>query len=148
MSSNPSTPKRNDSSASAHTFISDLITTSLPSTSVEGAKQALSLRTTTVAFTRFVHKTGPVFIIQDKLEAIFKWQDPLQTLFVASTLALLCFFPHLILLLPSITIATILLVNHSHRYPTAPISLDNPYQESKTVKPPTTGQPPPEGSVE
>lgn len=44
--------------------------------------------------------------------------------------------------------ATVLLYNHSRRFPTEPISLDNPYQESHTVKPPPSGQPPTEGSVD
>lgn len=57
-------------------------------------------------------------------------------------------YPQLLLLLPSAALTTVLLYNHSRRFPPEPISLDNPYQESHTVKPPPSGQPPTEGSVD
>lgn len=81
---------RDATANSAQSFIADLIQTSLPSTSVDRAKQALSLRTTTLQFTRFVQKTGPVFAVQDAVEAIFRWQDPVQTLFCGALWALVC----------------------------------------------------------
>lgn len=57
-------------------------------------------------------------------------------------------YPQLLLLVPSASLATVLLYNHSRRFPPDPISLDNPYQEAHTVKPPPSGQPPTEGSVD
>lgn len=160
---------RDATSSSAQNFISDLIATSLPSTSVDGAKASLSLRTTTLQFTRFVHKAGPVFAVQDAIESVFRWQDPLLTLLVGCAWAIICacgcgvssyyvmqtdaefspgLYPQLILLIPSASLATVLLYNHSRRFPPDPISLDNPYQEAHTVKPPPSGQPPTEGSVD
>lgn len=139
---------RDATSSSAQNFISDLIATSLPSTSVDGAKASLSLRTTTLQFTRFVHKAGPVFAVQDTIESIFRWQDPLLTLLAGCAWAIFCLYPQVILLVPSATLASILLYNHSRRFPPDPISLDNPYQEAHTVKAPPSGQPPTEGSVD
>lgn len=81
---------RDATSSSAQNFISDLIATSLPSTSVDGAKASLSLRTTTLQFTRFVHKAGPVFAVQDTIESVFRWQDPLLTLLVGCAWAIIC----------------------------------------------------------
>ncbi|KAK9893719.1 hypothetical protein P389DRAFT_191299 [Cystobasidium minutum MCA 4210] len=139
---------RDATSSSAQNFISDLIATSLPTTSVDGAKASLSLRTTTLQFTRFVHKAGPVFAVQDAIESVFRWQDPTLTLLVGCAWAIICLYPQLLLLVPSASLATVLLYNHSRRFPPEPISLDNPYQESSTVKPPPSGQPPTEGSVD
>lgn len=139
---------RDATSSSAQNFINDLLVSSLPSTTVDGSKQALSLRTTTTHFFRFVHKTGPVFDISDAIEGILRWQDPLATVFVGCLWALICLYPALLLFAPSVGICSVLLYNHSRRFPPAPISVDNPYQESRTAKAPPSGQPPTEGSVE
>jgi hypothetical protein len=139
---------RDATSSSAQSFINDLLVSSLPSTSVDGAKQALSLRTTTSHFFRFVHKTGPVFDVSDAIEGIVRWQNPLATLLVGCVWALICLYPALVLLGPSVAVSTILLYNHSRRFPPSPISIENPYQESHMSKAPPSGQPPTEGSVE
>jgi len=139
---------RDATANSAQSFITDLIQTSLPSTSVDGAKQALSLRTTTLQFTRFVHKTGPVFVVQDAIESVFRWQDPIQTVFCGAVWALICLYPQLVLLIPSMAISAILLVNHHKRFPPSKLTPDDPYQRAETVRPPPSGQPPTEGSVD
>ena len=139
---------RDATSSSAQSFLNDLFVSSLPSTSVDGAKQALSLRTTTSHFFRFVHKTGPVFDISDAIEGIVRWQNPLATLLVGCVWALVCLYPALVLLAPSVAVCSILLYNHARRFPPSPISVANPYQESHIAKPPPSGQPPTEGSVE
>lgn len=139
---------RDATSSSASSFINDLLLSSLPSTTVDGSKQALSIRTTTSHFFRFVHKTGPVFDISDAIEGILRWQNPLATIFVGCVWALVCLYPALVLLAPSIAVSTVLLWNHARRFPPAPISVDNPYQEARTAKAPPSGQPPTEGSVE
>lgn len=78
------------SSSPAQSFIADFITSSLPASSVDSAKQALSLRTTTLQFTRFVQKAGPIFAAQDAIEKVFRWQDPAETLVYMSVWALIC----------------------------------------------------------
>jgi len=127
------------SSNSAATLISDLLASSLPASSVDGAKNALSLRTTTLQFTRFVQKAGPVFAVSDRIEAIVRWQDPFQTLCAGAGWAIICLFPATILLLPSIIITVILLVNHNTRFPPA---------SHHEVRPPVSEAPPAPGSVE
>lgn len=152
----PATPSRLTSGpSSSSSFISELIASSLPSQSVEGAKQALSLRTTTMQFTRFVQKAGPVFAVSDGIEGILRWQDPLQTLLAAAIWAIVSLYPHTLLLVPSVTITSLLLVNHQRRFPPAN-QLDTSdgrsparsFSSASSVKPPVSGQPPSEGSVE
>ncbi|KAF9344161.1 hypothetical protein BGX26_004724 [Mortierella sp. AD094] len=44
----------------------------------------LSIQTTTINFTRFVHKSTAMFWFQDKVEDILTWKDPWNTTFVLS----------------------------------------------------------------
>ncbi|KAG0224595.1 hypothetical protein BGW42_004986 [Actinomortierella wolfii] len=48
----------------------------------------LTIQTTTINFTRFVHRTTGLFWFQDRVEDIFTWKDPWNTMFV---LVLYCF---------------------------------------------------------
>ncbi|TNY18303.1 Proteophosphoglycan ppg4 [Rhodotorula diobovata] len=79
-----------------------------PST-VQGSKEALSLGSTTVNFRRFVQKSGPIFVAQDAVEAVLRWEDPAKTVFFASAWALLCYWPSLVIFVPNLVLVAVLL---------------------------------------
>ncbi|KPV73894.1 uncharacterized protein RHOBADRAFT_54482 [Rhodotorula graminis WP1] len=79
-----------------------------PST-VQGSKEALSLGSTTVNFRRFVQKSGPIFVAQDAVEAVLRWEDPAKTLFFAFSWAFLCYWPSLVIFVPNLVLVSILL---------------------------------------
>ncbi|GAA5952619.1 hypothetical protein JCM10213_005638 [Rhodosporidiobolus nylandii] len=80
-----------------------------PSGSVQGSKEALSVGATTVNFRRFVQKSGLIFVAQDAVEAVFRWEDPAKTCFFGALWALLCYWPTLALFIPNVTLVAVLL---------------------------------------
>ncbi|KAF9972973.1 hypothetical protein BGZ73_003843 [Actinomortierella ambigua] len=90
------------SAAIRMTFPSDL--SSLP----KNDHPPLSIQTTTINFTRFVHRTSGLFWFQDRVEDIFTWKDPWNTTFVMVLYCFVCMYPMLLFLLPQCILATIL----------------------------------------
>ncbi|KAG9069053.1 hypothetical protein KI688_009943 [Linnemannia hyalina] len=70
---------------------------------------SLSIQTTTINFTRFVHKTTAVFWFQDQVEDILTWKDPWNTAFVLVLYCFVCIYPLLLFLLPQCIMATIMI---------------------------------------
>ncbi|SGY11519.1 BQ5605_C026g10114 [Microbotryum silenes-dioicae] len=63
-----------------------------PLTPTQDSKEPLSLQATSNNFRRFVQKSGPIFVAQDAVEALLKWEDPPTTLFFAAAWGLICTF--------------------------------------------------------
>ncbi|KZT25413.1 hypothetical protein NEOLEDRAFT_1065323 [Neolentinus lepideus HHB14362 ss-1] len=79
-------------------------------------RDPLSIPITSVNFRRFVSKSGPIFWLEDRIEEVVMWRKGWQ--FTGAWMcgyAFLCYFPHLILLLPHIILMGILLTNHPYR---------------------------------
>ncbi|GAA5984917.1 hypothetical protein JCM10908_002450 [Rhodotorula pacifica] len=113
-------------------------------TSVQGNKEALSLQTTSVNFRRFVQKSGPIFVAQDAVESVVRWEDPAKTSFFAAAWAILCYWPSLVVLLPNVILVSILLTTYQakkkHTHGPPPESQDGPTPLAK--------DPPSEGSID
>ncbi|CAH7683593.1 Peroxin/Dysferlin domain-containing protein, partial [Phakopsora pachyrhizi] len=88
-----------------------------PSSKSNLEKEPLSIQTTTLNFKNFVIKSGPIFTLQDAVEAILIWKNPIKTVFWGSVWAFLCIYPLLFLLLPNFLILSILLLTYSIRFP-------------------------------
>ncbi|KAH9471904.1 hypothetical protein MJO28_002243 [Puccinia striiformis f. sp. tritici] len=105
-------------------------------------KPALSVPITTLNFKNFVSKCGPVFAVQEAVEAVIAWENPSKTIAFACMWAWLALNPVYFILLPNIVLISILLSTHTQRYPngtgddlgTDPISghhiLDDPIEGS------------------
>ncbi|GAA99419.1 hypothetical protein E5Q_06116 [Mixia osmundae IAM 14324] len=112
------------------------------------AKAPLSLQTTTVNFRNFVQKSGPIFYVQDGVESIIRWEDPIKTVFCGCCWVVLCLHPMLLLLLPNVIIITILLVTHQKRYPPQPIAASLNERPTKVSDKPMNDGPPSQGSID
>ncbi|GAA6039305.1 hypothetical protein JCM8097_003254 [Rhodosporidiobolus ruineniae] len=123
-------------------LISSVLKVPASTTTVQGGKEPLSLQTTSVNFRRFVQKSGPIFVAQDAVEAVLRWEDPTKTLFFASAWGFLCYWPALALFIPNLVLISILLSTYSaKRAPGPPPDT----QEGPT---PLAKDPPSEGSVD
>ncbi|GAA5820904.1 hypothetical protein JCM3770_004860 [Rhodotorula araucariae] len=112
-----------------------------PST-VQGSKEALSLGSTTANFRRFVQKSGPIFVAQDAVEAVLRWEDPAKTVFFAAAWAMLCYWPSLVIFVPNLVLISVLLATYRAKRATGP---PPDSQEGPT---PLAKDPPGEGSVD
>ncbi|GAA5973145.1 hypothetical protein JCM11641_006291 [Rhodosporidiobolus odoratus] len=113
-----------------------------PPTTVQGGKEPLSLQSTTVNFRRFVQKSGPIFVAQDAVEAVFRWEDPAKTVFFAAVYGFICYRPLLALFIPSLVLISVLLASHQgqERTGTSAEEREGPTEMAK--------DPPGEGSVD
>ncbi|GAA5825826.1 hypothetical protein JCM11251_000016 [Rhodosporidiobolus azoricus] len=111
-------------------------------TTVQGGKEPLSIQSTSVNFRRFVQKSGPIFVAQDAVEAVLRWEDPLKTMFFASAWGFLCYWPSLALFIPNLVLLSILLTTYSAR------KAAGPPPESQEGPTGLASAPPSEGSVD
>ncbi|KAF9911459.1 hypothetical protein BX616_010586 [Lobosporangium transversale] len=65
----------------------------------------LTIQATTINFTKFVQKTTPVFWFQDRVEDIFMWKDPWNTMLVLVIYCFICIYPILLFLMPQTIMA-------------------------------------------
>ncbi|BGP50764.1 hypothetical protein JCM10450v2_006690 [Rhodotorula kratochvilovae] len=87
---------------------------------VQGSKEALSLGSTTVNFRRFVQKSGPIFVAQDAVESVLRWEDPAKTVFFAAAWALLCYWPSLVIFVPNLILVSVLLSTYRAKHAAGP----------------------------
>ncbi|GAA5995925.1 uncharacterized protein JCM10292_004835 [Rhodotorula paludigena] len=113
-----------------------------PTQTVQGSKEGLSLPTMSTNFRRFVQKSGPIFVAQDAVEAVLRWEDPAKTLFFAAAWAMLCYWPSLAVFIPSVVLVSILLTTYQAKRGAGP--------PPESQEGPTTlaKEPPSEGSVD
>ncbi|EJD52284.1 hypothetical protein AURDEDRAFT_99106 [Auricularia subglabra TFB-10046 SS5] len=91
----------------------------------------LAIQTTTVNFTRFVSRSGPVFWVQDRVEEIVMWRKGnVYTAAWMAGYAFLCYYPRLVLLIPHATLIAILLQTYSTKKPDAPPPPPTSYLQS------------------
>ncbi|WOO76555.1 Peroxisomal membrane protein PEX28 [Vanrija pseudolonga] len=64
-------------------------------------KEGLGLNVMSNNFRRFLTKVGPIVWLQDRVEEVLFWQKPLWTWAWMALWAFICFFPRILLLLPS-----------------------------------------------
>ncbi|GAA6007095.1 hypothetical protein JCM10207_001505 [Rhodosporidiobolus poonsookiae] len=112
---------------------------SIPTTTVQGGKEPLSLQTTSVNFRRFVQKSGPIFVAQDAVEAVVRWEDPAKTAFFAAAWALLCYWPSLALFIPNLILISILLTTYQARRAAGPPPESQDGPTGLAANPPTEG---------
>ncbi|GAA5873628.1 hypothetical protein JCM3774_004995 [Rhodotorula dairenensis] len=115
-------------------------------TSVQGNKEALSLQATSVNFRRFVQKSGPIFVAQDAVESVVRWEDPAKTSFFAAAWAILCYWPSLVVLVPNVVLVSVLLTTYRARKTNTAGAAPPP--ESQDGPTPLAKDPPSEGSVD
>ncbi|QRV89844.1 integral peroxisomal membrane peroxin protein [Ceratobasidium sp. AG-Ba] len=116
------------------------------STKLLSNRDSLSIQITTANFRRFVSRSGPVFWLQDRLEEIFLWKCGWQyTMAWGSGYAFLCFYPRALLILPQLTLLSVLLVNYPGK-PRTPVSPGVKPSHSPARRPPQMQAP--EGSTE
>lgn len=112
----------------------------LPKLSVQDGKEPLSMTTTTNNFRRFVQKAGPIFVFQDKVESIIKWENPIHTILTMVVYSIVCLYPQLIILAPQVVIVTILVSTYQKRHPHS--------LSSTTSRPPPEPEYPAVGSID
>jgi hypothetical protein len=145
-------------STSLPTSIPTYATPRKSSTTLLSTRDPLSIQITTVNFSRFIARVGPVFWLQDRVEEVLMWKRGWKVTAVwISAYAFLCacflykvllfhsesisgYFPRLVLLLPHAILAAIMFST----YPTT-----SPSSSTSTKNPPAPIAPPPsEGSVD
>ncbi|GAA5864280.1 hypothetical protein JCM8547_001316 [Rhodosporidiobolus lusitaniae] len=143
----PAPPDSHKSSFRIPTSLEEVLISSVlktgSATSVQGGKEALSLQSMSVNFRRFVQKSGPIFVVQDAVEAVFLWENPTKTVFFAGCWGFLCYWPTLTLFIPQLALLSILLSTYSAKKSTSgppPESQDGPTTLAK--------DPPGEGTVD
>ncbi|KDE05501.1 hypothetical protein MVLG_04095 [Microbotryum lychnidis-dioicae p1A1 Lamole] len=120
-----------------------------PLTPTQDSKEPLSLQATSHNFRRFVQKSGPIFVAQDAVEALLKWEDPPTTLFFAAAWGLICYYPALLLVVPNLILISILLSTYSSRPSSSPLHSPSISTTTKTTTTTSTPAPPPaEGSID
>ncbi|GAA5965801.1 hypothetical protein JCM8115_003008 [Rhodotorula mucilaginosa] len=117
-------------------------------TSVQGNKEALSLQATSVNFRRFVQKSGPIFVAQDAVESVVRWEDAAKTSFFAAAWAILCYWPSLVVLIPNVVLVSILLTTYQARKGAGAGNNNLAPPESQDGPTPLAKDPPSEGSVD
>ncbi|KAG0295242.1 hypothetical protein BGZ98_001449 [Dissophora globulifera] len=108
----PTSPAPGRTSFLEDAIISAAIRMSMPgdiSSLPKNDHPSLSIQTTTLNFTRFVHKTTGLFWFQDRVEDILTWKDPWNTAFVLVLYCFICIYPMLLFLLPQSIMATIMI---------------------------------------
>ncbi|WFD30376.1 hypothetical protein MSPP1_001395 [Malassezia sp. CBS 17886] len=90
----------------------------------DARKAPLSVATTSVNFRGFVQKSGPMFYIQDSVEATLMWDDwPWTTMWMAIW-AVLALNPHLFYCVPPVILIIVMCKNYFTRFPRAPAETD------------------------
>ncbi|TFK52641.1 hypothetical protein OE88DRAFT_1658011 [Heliocybe sulcata] len=106
-------------------------------------RDPLSIPITSANFRRFVAKSGPIFWVQDRIEEVVMWRKGWKFTGVwICAYAFLCYFPHLILLLPHVILLGILISTHPSQKSTS--SPGNDADQTVPPPPPSAG----EGSVD
>ncbi|KZW00425.1 hypothetical protein EXIGLDRAFT_721949 [Exidia glandulosa HHB12029] len=91
----------------------------------------LAIQTTTVNFTRFVSRAGPVFWVQDRVEEVVMWRKGnAYTVAWMAGYAFICYFPRLVLLLPHAILIALLLATYQTKRPDAPPPPPTSYLQS------------------
>ncbi|TXT15543.1 hypothetical protein VHUM_00046 [Vanrija humicola] len=80
-------------------------------------KETLGLNVMSNNFRRFLTKVGPIVWLQDRVEEVLFWQKPLWTWAWMALWAFICFFPRILLLLPSAIVLVIYLTVQEKKEP-------------------------------
>ncbi|KAI9256897.1 integral peroxisomal membrane peroxin-domain-containing protein [Sporodiniella umbellata] len=70
-------------------------------------------QTTTVNFTRFVSRIGPMFNFRDQVMLLLSWERPLDTWLSLMLYCFLCLYPKIILFIPQLFLIYLTLINRS-----------------------------------
>ncbi|CAE6383724.1 unnamed protein product [Rhizoctonia solani] len=100
-------------------------------------RDSLSIQITTANFRRFVSRSGPVFWFQDRVEEIVLWKRGWSyTASWGCAYVFLCIYPRILLILPQLTLLTIMLINYPgtpNRRPSSPNAKDASHGPTRSV---------------